>query len=192
VRNGFSGLHTGIRHDGMIIPRSSENFWGANAGTDRTNYGVPLALGTSRVRKGTKPVQEQPSPPRSSGDTCPRLGQKKHLTNIISLRRRSLRRQPCSWIESTEADRLLPTTKVLVASPTQRAYGITSHLRRSPPADDQLFFSGIGHYHFLHADSVAAGFQRLDCRECSTGSRDDRAQSVGSAVLETAYQIGVS
>jgi hypothetical protein len=59
-----------------------------------------------------------------------------------TLRRRSLRRQPCTWIESTEADRLLPTTKVLVASPTQRAYGITSHLRRSPPADDQLFFSG--------------------------------------------------
>ena len=42
----------------------------------------------------------------------------------------------------TGADHLLPTTKVLVASPTQRAYGITSHLRRSSPADDQLFFSG--------------------------------------------------
>ena len=122
----------------MIIPRSGENFWGANAGTDSTNYGVPLVLGTSRVRKG-KPVQELPSPLRSSGEPCPRLGK---IISLTALRRRSLRRQPCSWIESTEADHLLPTTKVLVASPTQRAYGITSHLRRSSPADDQLFCSG--------------------------------------------------
>src|ERR1700676_3523859 len=52
--------------------------------TDSTNYGVPLVLGASRVRKGTKPVQEQPSPPRSRGDTCPRLGKKNHFTNIIA------------------------------------------------------------------------------------------------------------
>ena len=122
----------------MIIPRSGENFWGANAGTDSTNYGVPLVLGASRVRKG-KPVQEQPSPPRSSGNHVPDWAK---IISLTSLRRRSLRRQPCSWIESTEADHLLPTTKVLVASPTQRAYGNTSHHRCSPPADDQLFFSG--------------------------------------------------
>ena len=40
----FSGLHTRIRHERMIILRSSEKFWGANPGTDDTNYGVPLVL----------------------------------------------------------------------------------------------------------------------------------------------------
>jgi hypothetical protein len=48
-------------------------------------------------------------------------------------------RQPCSWIEWTEADHFLPTTKVLISSATRRAYGITSSLGCSPPADDQLF-----------------------------------------------------
>jgi hypothetical protein len=38
----FGGLHTRIRHEWMIILRSSEEFW--RAGTDDTNYGVPLVL----------------------------------------------------------------------------------------------------------------------------------------------------
>jgi hypothetical protein len=57
----------------MIILRSREEFWGANPGTDDTNYGVPLVLERRGYAKGTEPVQEQPSPRRSGGDTCPRL-----------------------------------------------------------------------------------------------------------------------
>jgi hypothetical protein len=40
VQHGFSGLHTRIRHERMIIPRSSETFWGTNAG--------------SRLRRGSR------------------------------------------------------------------------------------------------------------------------------------------
>jgi hypothetical protein len=98
----FQRLHTRIRHERIIILRSSEKFWGANPGTDNTNYGVPLVL----ERRGYG---------ASTGTTQPAS-------------------QRWGYMSQT-------TTKVLVASPTQLARGITSHHRCSPPADDQSFFS---------------------------------------------------
>jgi hypothetical protein len=59
---GFSGLHTRIRHERMIIPRSSEKFWGTNAGTDNTNYGVPLVL--ERREYAKEPNQYRNNPAR--------------------------------------------------------------------------------------------------------------------------------
>jgi hypothetical protein len=60
----FNGLHARIRHERMIIPRSSEKFCGTNAGTDNTNYGVPFVL--ERRGYAKEPSQYRNSPARSA------------------------------------------------------------------------------------------------------------------------------
>lgn len=72
---GFSGLHTRIRHERMIIPRSSEKFWGINAGTDNTNYGVPPVLERREYAKEPSQYRNNRARPAAVGIHAPDYNQ---------------------------------------------------------------------------------------------------------------------
>jgi hypothetical protein len=71
----FSGLHTKIRHERMIILRSSEEFWGAIPGTDNTNYAVPLVLKRRRYAKEPSQCRNDPAHPAAVGIHVPDYNQ---------------------------------------------------------------------------------------------------------------------
>ena len=88
----FNGLHTRIRHERMIIPRSSEKFWGTNAGTDNANYGVPLVLERRGYAKEPSQYRNNPARPAAVGIYVPDWAKK--IISLTSLRLRSPQRQP--------------------------------------------------------------------------------------------------